>query len=141
MNGFSRRFTEGEGAGNGHVFQYVPAAGAVAAHWDDISANFPDIPANSIQALSDGALVVGTDLAVLYRPAGATGATPWKRLGPKTGTDALPLTVAMDVELGPDNRIYAATHGRGIWSIANPGVAPTTVTTLTAPTPTSPKKK
>jgi hypothetical protein len=138
MNGFSRRFTEGEGAGNGHVFKYVPATGSTAAHWDDVSANFPDIPANSIQALSDGSLVVGTDLAVLYRPAGATGDTPWKRLGPATGTQALPLTVAMDVELGPDNRIYAATHGRGIWSIANPGVAPTTVTTAT---PTSPKKK
>jgi hypothetical protein len=113
MNGFSRRFTEGEGAEVGHVFRYAPAT----ATWTDISANFPDVPANSIQALSDGSLVVGTDLAVLYR---APGATDWQRLGPKTGPTALPLTVAMDVELGPDNRIYAATHGRGIWSIAKP---------------------
>jgi photosystem II stability/assembly factor-like uncharacterized protein len=73
---------------------------------------FPDVPANSIKALANGALVVGTDLGVVYRQAGATA---WNRLGTN-----LPLTVAMDVELGPDGKIYAATHGRGIWSIAKP---------------------
>jgi len=26
----------------------------------------------------------------------------------------------MDIESGPDGDIYAATHGRGIWSIATP---------------------
>jgi len=78
----------------------------------DISANFPDIPANSIQALSDGSLVDGTDLGVIYRQ---PGQTDWSRLETN-----LPLTVAMDVELGPDGKIYAATHGRGIWSIAKP---------------------
>ena len=30
----------------------------------------------------------------------------------------LPYTTAMDIHRGPDARIYAATHGRGIWSIA-----------------------
>jgi sugar lactone lactonase YvrE len=93
--------------------------------WTDISGNFPDIPANSIQALSDGSLVVGTDLGVVVRQ---PGSTDWKRLGTN-----LPLTVAMDVELGPDGNIYAATHGRGIWSIASPA-APTTTTV-------TPKKK
>ena len=63
INGFSRRFTEGEGAGVGHVFKW----NASTKSWDDISANFPDVPANSIQALADGSLVVATDLAVLYR--------------------------------------------------------------------------
>jgi hypothetical protein len=57
--------------------------------------------------------VVGTDLAVLYR---APGATNWQRLG--TG---LPLTVAIDVEVGPTGTdLYAATHGRGIWKIQLP---------------------
>ncbi|MFL5964363.1 MAG: Arc family DNA-binding protein [Gaiellaceae bacterium] len=125
VNGFSRRFTEGEGAGLGHVFKSVDKG----ASWTDISANFPDVPANSIQALSDGSLVVGTDLGVLVRQ---PGSSDWKRLGTN-----LPLTVAMDVELGPDGSIYAATHGRGIWSIANPTVATTTTTT----TSTTPKKK
>ena len=26
----------------------------------------------------------------------------------------------LDVHLGPDDRIYAATHGRGIWSLPKP---------------------
>jgi Arc-like DNA binding domain len=107
INGFSRRFTEGEGAGVGHVFRSTDGN-----TWTDISANFPDIPANSIQALSDGSLVVGTDLGVIYRQ---PGQADWSRLGTN-----LPLTVDMDVELGPDGKIYAATHGRGIWSIDKP---------------------
>jgi hypothetical protein len=125
VNGFSRHFTEGEGAGLGHVFKSVDHG----VNWTDISGNFPDVPANSIQALSDGSLVVGTDLGVVVRQ---PGSTDWKRLGTN-----LPLTVAMDVELGPDGNIYAATHGRGIWSIPNPTVAPATSTTA----PAAPKKK
>jgi hypothetical protein len=122
VGGFSRHFTEGEGAGYGHVFKSVNGG----TSWTNISENFPDVPANSVQALDDGTLVVGTDLGVVIRQ---PGATTWNRLGTN-----LPLTVAMDVELGPDGKIYAATHGRGIWSIANP-VASTTATT------TAPKKK
>jgi hypothetical protein len=110
MNGFSRRFTEGEGAGFGHIFKLAPGDST----FTDISAgssaatSFPDIPANSIQE-RNGALFVGTDLGVIYR---AAGSSEWKRLG--TG---LPLTVALDVEIGPDGYLYAATHGRGIWRI------------------------
>jgi hypothetical protein len=126
VGGFSRHFTEGEGAGYGHVYQSTNGGSS----WTDISANFPDVPANSVQALDDGTLVVGTDLGVVIR---LPGATSWNRLGTN-----LPLTVAMDVELGPDGKIYAATHGRGIWSIANPTVATTTTTTTTT---TAPKKK
>jgi hypothetical protein len=108
INGFSRRFTEGEGAGVGHVYGSTDAGGS----WSDISANFPDIPVNSIQSQSDGSLLAGTDLGVLYRPSSATN---WKRLGTN-----FPLTVVMDVEVGPDGNVYAATHGRGIWRIALP---------------------
>jgi len=108
VNGFSRRFTEGEGAGIGHIFESTNNG----ATWTDISANFPDVPASSIQTLPGGSLVVGTDLGVVYRQ---PGSTTWSRLG-----TTLPLTVDMDVELGPDNNIYVATHGRGIWSIPKP---------------------
>jgi hypothetical protein len=118
INGFSRRFTEGEGAGVGHVYKSTDGGRT----WTDVSGNFPDVPANSRQALSDGSLGVGTDLGVVIR---LPGTTTWSRLGTN-----LPLTVAMDVELGPDGKIYAATHGRGIWAIANP-----------TPTTTTPKKK
>jgi hypothetical protein len=129
LNGFSRRFTEGPGAGVGHVFQSTDGG----TTWTNIDGNFPDIPANSIETLADGSLVVGTDLGVLYRPAGATD---WQRLGTN-----FPVTVAIDVELGPDNKLYVATHGRGIWRIDSPvaaaaGVAATSATPSSGSTTT-----
>lgn len=105
VNGFSRRFSEGPGVGIGHVYETTDGG----ATWTDISANLPDVPASTVKLLPSGALVVGTDLGAFVRPAGATD---WKVLG--TG---LPLTVVMDIEQGPDGNVYAATHGRGIWSI------------------------
>ncbi|MGC1210205.1 MAG: glycosyl hydrolase [Micromonospora sp.] len=105
INGFSRRFTEGPGAGFGHVYETTDAG----ATWKDVSANLPDVPASSVKELSNGGLVLATDLATFYR---APGATDWQRLG--TG---LPLTVGMDVEYNAvDNSVYVATHGRGIWA-------------------------
>jgi hypothetical protein len=111
MNGFSRRFTEGPGAGVGHVF-VLPKGGST---WQllDGSGNtaFPDVPSNSIKVLSNGALAVGTDLGVMYSSDHST----WSRLG-----DGLPVTTVLDVEVAPvDDHgvtyLYAATHGRGIW--------------------------
>jgi photosystem II stability/assembly factor-like uncharacterized protein len=115
MNGFNRRFTEGPGAGVGHIFKSTDDG----ATWTDIggdptvAGNFPDIPANSIKVLPSGGIVVGTDLGVVYSADGVT----WTRLGGN-----FPATVAMDVELGPDGMIYAATHGRGIWRIDASGL-------------------
>ncbi len=113
MNGFSRRFTEGPGAGEGHVFKWNSAT----SHWDSIDGNFPDVPANSIKALPNHSLVVGTDLGVLYK---AAGSSDWVRLGGNGADVDFPTTVAIDVELGPDGNLYVATHGRGIWRIAAP---------------------
>jgi hypothetical protein len=117
VNGFSRRFTEGPGAEpaiSGHMFKWD----ASASSWVNIDGgNFPDVPVNSVQALDNGALLAGTDLAVLYR---APGATTWLRLGPNGSGTQLPLTTVMDVEVGPDDQVYAATHGRGIWRIPLP---------------------
>ncbi|NNM45601.1 WD40/YVTN/BNR-like repeat-containing protein [Knoellia koreensis] len=108
INGFSRRFTEGPGAGVGHVYETRDGG----ATWTDVSANLPDVPASSIKQLAGGGLALGTDLATFYR---APGATQWQVLG--TG---LPTTVVMDLEVAPDGNLYAATHGRGMWSIAAP---------------------
>ena len=108
MNGFSRRFTEGPGAGIGHVFETTDGG----ASWSDVSANLPDVPTSSIKETPAGALVLGSDLGVFYR---APGATDWSRLGGN-----LPFTTVMDVELAGDGNVYAATHGRGIWSIPLP---------------------
>lgn len=108
MNGFSRRFTEGPGAGVGHVFETRDGGKS----WSDISANLPDVPTSSIKEDSRGALVLGSDLGVFYR---APKATSWTRLGGN-----FPLTTVMDVELAGDGNVYAATHGRGIWSVKLP---------------------
>ena len=65
-----------------------------------------------MRQLANGGVVLGTDLATFYR---AKGATTWQVLG-----SGLPLTVVMDLESAPDGNLYAATHGRGIWSIPLP---------------------
>ena len=121
LNGFSRTFTEGPGAGIGHVYE----SNDRGQSWHSIdgagAARFPDVPSNRILILGDGSLVVATDLGVVYRPAGSTS---WTRLG--TG---LPLSVMLDLELGPDGNIYVASYGRGIWRIASPVVTTATATT------------
>lgn len=109
VNGFSRRFTEGPGAGEGHVFETRD----MGATWTDISANLPDLPASTVKMLPNGALILGTDLGAFYR---APGSTQWQLLG--TG---LPTTAVTDIEYSAnDNAIYAATHGRGIWKTTVP---------------------
>jgi hypothetical protein len=105
INGFSRRWTEGPGAGIGHVFESRDGG----ASWTDISANLPDVPANSVKLVRGGGLVLGTDLGVLYRAPGHTG---WAVVG-----DNLPTTAVLQLKTGPFGlKLYAATHGRGIWS-------------------------
>jgi len=109
VNGFSRKFTEGPGAGVGHLYESTDGG----ATWTDLSGStMPDVPANSVVIADHGALVVGTDLGVLYR---APGATAWQRLG-----SGLPTTVALKVLIGSDGNVYAATHGRGIWCVPLP---------------------
>jgi hypothetical protein len=108
VNGFSRKFSEGPGAGIGHVFESKDSG----ATWTDISANIPDIPVNDVVSLADGSLAVATDLGVVYR---AAGSTSWTRLG-----SGLPTTTVMDLSVGPDGNLYAGTHGRGIWRVQIP---------------------
>ncbi len=108
INGFNRRFTEGPGVGVGHVYETTDGG----ATWSDISTNLPDVPTSSIKQTADGALILGSDLGVFYR---AAGSTDWQKLGGN-----FPLTTVTDVEVTADNTVLAATHGRGIWSIALP---------------------
>ena len=108
MNGFSRRFTEGPGAGVGHVFETTDGG----TTWTDVSANLPDVPTSSVKLTPTGAVLLGSDLGAFYR---APGSTAWTRLG--TG---LPVATVMDIELAGDGNVYVATHGRGIWSVTLP---------------------
>jgi len=105
VNGFSRHWTEGPGAGVGHVFESVDGG----TTWKDVSANLPDVPANSAVVLPDGGLAVATDLGVVHR---APGHSRWQRVG------SLPAVAVLQLKLSPDGRsLYAATHGRGIYTI------------------------
>ncbi|MGW0996859.1 glycosyl hydrolase [Streptomyces sp. NPDC002523] len=105
VNGFSRHWTEGPGAGVGHVFESTDGG----TTWKDISANLPDVPTDSALVTADGGLAVATDLGVVHR---APGRTTWQRVGD------LPAVAVLQLKTGPDGRtLYAATHGRGIYAI------------------------
>jgi hypothetical protein len=105
INGFSRRWTEGPGAGIGHVFESRDAG----EHWTDISTNLPDIPADAVKYVRGGGLVVGTDNAVFYL---AANSRTWYVLG-----KGIPTTTTLQLKTDQSGRyLYAATHGRGIWS-------------------------
>ncbi|MGN6242514.1 MAG: WD40/YVTN/BNR-like repeat-containing protein [Motilibacteraceae bacterium] len=100
--GFSRRFTDGPGAGIDHVWQ-LDGTKVTSLDGD----TFPDVPANTVKMTSKG-LVVGTDLGVFVQ--GTDGV--WQNLA-----SGLPKATVMDVEVHGDY-LYAATHGRGIWRVS-----------------------
>ena len=107
LSGFSRKWTEGPGAGFGHLWKTTDGG----ASWSDVSGNLPDIPVNDV-ILKGGKIVLATDLGVV---ASGDGGASWARFGGN-----LPATTVMDLTMGPDGLLYAATHGRGIWSITAP---------------------
>jgi hypothetical protein len=115
FNGYNRRFIEGPGAAQDHVWKGVltPSGGVT---WTNESAGTPDVPATDI-VRSGNLLIVGTDYGAMVgtlNPAGDV--TGWVRIGGQSGTaGALPLTTVFDLLIGPDGYLYAATHGRGIW--------------------------
>ncbi|MGZ6827407.1 MAG: hypothetical protein ACXVGH_11480, partial [Mycobacteriales bacterium] len=104
VNGFSRRFTEGPGAGVGHLYKTTDGGQT----WTDASPSVPDVPASSL-VIRGGTWYLGTDLGVLTST--DQGGT-WQRV---TG---FPYVTVMQLKTGPDGSVYAATHGRGIWRVA-----------------------
>ncbi|MEU6773696.1 glycosyl hydrolase [Streptomyces sp. NPDC046759] len=105
VNGFSRHWTEGPGAGVGHVFESTDGG----TTWKDISADLPDVPTDSALVTADGGLAVATDLGVVYR---APGRSTWQRVG------SLPAVAVLQLRTSPDGgTLYAATHGRGIYTV------------------------
>jgi hypothetical protein len=115
FNGYNRRFIEGPGAAQDHIWKGVlTKSGGVT--WTNESAGSPDVPATDVFRVGSK-LVVGTDYGVMVGTLNTTGdVTGWARVGGNSGTaGALPITTVFDLSVGPDGFLYAATHGRGIW--------------------------
>jgi len=106
----------------GHVFQVDYDANAGTATWTDIdngTGPLGDLPVTGI-ARDDatGTLYVGTDFAVLADSPAADGSFDgnWQ-----PAADGMPQVEVAGVSIDPKTRtLYAATHGRGIWSLALP---------------------
>jgi photosystem II stability/assembly factor-like uncharacterized protein len=100
---------------SGHVFVTRNASSANFS-WTNITGNsddsaIPNIPANSIVVTPSGnTLVVAADIGVFVS---RDGGQSWQR---EDGT-TLPAAPIYNLALSPDgSTLYAATHGRGIWS-------------------------
>ncbi|MCU1623553.1 MAG: hypothetical protein JWL79_2398 [Frankiales bacterium] len=103
VNGFSRQFTEGPGTGFGHLWKTTDGG----TTWSNASASVPDVPASSL-VISGGTWYLGTDLGVITSSnAGAS----WKRVA------GFPYVTVMQLKVAPGGTVYAATHGRGIWTV------------------------
>ncbi|PWU50602.1 glycosyl hydrolase [Micromonospora globispora] len=115
FNGYNRRFIEGPGAQQDHVWKGVLTKDGKVT-WTNESAGTPDVPGTDVVRYGSK-LVVGTDYGVMVGTIDSAGAvSDWKRIGGVSGTTgALPLTTVFDLTVGADGYLYAATHGRGIW--------------------------
>jgi ligand-binding sensor domain-containing protein len=81
-------------------------------HWENISANLPQAPVTYLQPVGNR-LVVSTDVGVFITQASSIR---WYSLG--SGLPNAPVTWLRYVPR--NDRLYAATFGRSVWSIAMP---------------------
>jgi hypothetical protein len=92
----------------GHVF----ASTNSGASWTNISGNLPNIPVNAILLNPSSPttnIFIGTDLGVMATTNGGTSWSPF--------LSGLPNVAVVDlVYNGTAARMFAATHGRGVWS-------------------------
>jgi photosystem II stability/assembly factor-like uncharacterized protein len=90
------------------------------ASWANISGSLPNLPVNTIayQNNSTGDRVfIGTDIGVF---ATDNAHTDWQRYGAK-----LPNVMVHELEINyTNNKLVAATYGRGIWRVDIPGAEP-----------------
>jgi hypothetical protein len=100
----------------GHVFEvnWAGTGNGAGGIWTDISYNLPDFPITAlVRDDVTGDLYAGSDFTVMRLPAGST---TWTTAG--TG---LPMVEVPGLTIVPSARVlYAATHGRSVWSLALP---------------------
>jgi hypothetical protein len=108
LSGWSRKWMIGpDDPGVGHVYETTTGG----ATWTDVSVGLPDVPMDDV-VYENGKILVATDFGVFT--SADNGAT-WFRYG--TG---LPNVVVVQLTQDPNGNLVAATHGRGIWTIAAP---------------------
>jgi hypothetical protein len=106
LSGYSRKWMIGpDDPGVGHVFETTNGGAA----WANRSGNLPDVPMDGV-VFRGGVLYAATDFGV-FRSSN-NGAT-WTRFGSN-----LPNVVVDQLTEDPNGNLVAATHGRGIWTIA-----------------------
>ncbi|MFT7589780.1 MAG: hypothetical protein ACI959_002000 [Limisphaerales bacterium] len=79
--------------------------------WTNISENLPNVPVNCIayEPGSNDGIYVGTDIGVFYRNNDIGTWIPYR--------NGMPAVQVNELEINPgNNKIYAATFGRGLWS-------------------------
>jgi photosystem II stability/assembly factor-like uncharacterized protein len=101
-----------QGFGPGHVFKTTNGG----ERWDDVSANLPNIPVNSIvmDPLNPDDVYVATDIGVFVTTDGGSPNSKWKSFGPNLPHSAV---LQLNIAATSPRQIIAATHGRGAWSI------------------------
>jgi hypothetical protein len=120
----------------GHVYEVRFNPGTKKATWSDLSANLGDQPVTGIAVNGEtGDLYAGTDFGVLRR---AKASSTWEEAAP-----GMPHVAVYGLTLSQSGHVlYAATHGRGAYTLrlptkpVAPGPTPTpTPTAVPTPTP------
>jgi photosystem II stability/assembly factor-like uncharacterized protein len=90
-------------------------------NWINFSGTLPNVPVNCIiyQAGSNDGLYIGTDIGVFYRDGNMTDWIPYQTGLPNVIVTELDITYS-------DNKLWAATYGRGLWKSNLYSVVPCT---------------
>jgi len=108
LSGYSRKWMIGpDDPGVGHVFETSNGG----ATWGNVSGNLPDVPMDDI-VYRGGKLTVATDFGVFTS---SDNGANWSVYGTN-----FPHVVVDQLTEDPNGNLVAATHGRGIWTIAAP---------------------
>lgn len=104
-----RLWISGSGFINGTETSHVMYSNNGGTTWSDFSTGLPDLPVLSIiyEKGTNDQLYIGTDAGVYYRNPYVSG---WQKYA------GLPNVIVNDLEINiPNNKIVAATMGRGLW--------------------------